>query len=215
MDLVVGILVGIAVIAAAWVFIRARRSRRTPEAIGMQSALHAATSTLPHLRRGLSPRTAQEAVPHLRALTGAAAIALADTRAVIAIEGEGREQVRPGDLLSRLLARTEDDRMHIEPRLISSDPTCPLRSAVLAPLLVQGKRAGTLIAFYRSPGRPSREELRVVQEAASLVSAQVELSVVAEQEQRQAPAELRPLPAQLLPLLSHDRLAGRAVGPPR
>jgi two-component system LytT family sensor kinase len=210
MDLVVGILVGIAVIAAAWGFIRMRRSRRTPEAIGMQSALHAATSTLPHLRRGLSPRTAQEAVPHLRALTGAAAIALADTRAVIAIDGEGREQVRPGDLLSRLLARTADDRMHIEPRLISSDPTCPLRSAVLAPLLVQGKRAGTLIAFYRSPGRPSREELRVVQEAASLVSAQVELSVVAEQEERLAQAELRALRAQISPHFIYNALAAVA-----
>jgi two-component system LytT family sensor kinase len=210
MDVVVGILVGIAVIAASWGVIRARRSRRTPEAIGMQSALHAATSTLPHLRRGLSPRTAQEAVPHLRALTGAAAIALADTRAVIAIDGEGREQVRPGDLLSRLLARTADDRMHIEPRLISSDPTCPLRSAVLAPLVVQGKRAGTLIAFYRSPGRPSREELRVVQEAASLVSAQVELSVVAEQEERLAQAELRALRAQISPHFIYNALAAVA-----
>jgi two-component system LytT family sensor kinase len=210
MDLVVGILVGIAVLAAAWGFIRMRRSRRTPEAIGMQSALHAATSTLPLLRRGLSPRTAEQAVPHLRALTGAAAIALADTRAVIAIDGEGREQVRPGDLLSRLLARTADDRMHIEPKLISSDPTCPLRSAVLAPLIVQGKRAGTLIAFYRSPGRPSREELRVVEEAASLVSAQVELSVVAEQEERLAQAELRALRAQISPHFIYNALAAVA-----
>src|SRR5438270_3236342 len=210
MDLVVGILVGIAVIAAAWGFIRTRRSRRTPAAIGMQSALHAATSTLPHLRRGLSPRTAQEAVPHLRELTGAAAIALADTQAVLSIDGEGREQVRPGDLLSRLLARTADDRMHIEPRLVSSDPRCPLRSAVMAPLIVQDKRAGTLIAFYRSVGRPSREELRVVEEAASLVSAQVELSIVAEQEERLAQAELRALRAQISPHFIYNALAAVA-----
>jgi two-component system LytT family sensor kinase len=210
MDLVVGILVGIAVIAAAWGLIRTYRARRTPEALGMQSALHAATSTLPHLRRGLSSRTAEAAVPHLRALTGSAAIALADTRAVLAIDGEGREQVRPGDLLSRLLARTTDDRLHIEPRLISSDPTCPLRSAVMAPLIVQAKRAGTLIAFYRSPGRPSREELRVVQEAASLVSAQVELSIVAAQEERLAQAELRALRAQISPHFIYNALAAVA-----
>src|SRR5438270_2155445 len=210
MDLVVGILVGIAVIAAAWGFIRTRRSRRTPAAIGMQSALHAATSTLPHLRRGLSTRTAEHAVPHLRALTGAAAIALADTQAVLSIEGEGREQVRPGDLLSRLLARTTDDRIHIEPRLISSDPRCPLRSAVMAPLIVQGKRAGTLITFYRSVGRPSNDELRVVQEAASLVSAQVELSVMSEQEERIAQAELRALRAQISPHFIYNALAAVA-----
>ena len=176
----------------------------------MQSALHAAYSTLPHLRRGLTPRTAEQAVPHLRALTGAAAIALADTRAVLAIDGEGREQVRPGDLLSRLLERTRDDRLRIVPRLISSDPTCPLRSAVLAPLLVQGKRAGTLIAFYRAVGRPSHGELRVVQEAASLVSGQVELSMVAEQEERLAQAELRALRAQISPHFIYNALAAVA-----
>ena len=149
-------------------------------------------------------------MPHLLALTGAAAIALADTRAVLAIEGEGREQVRPGDLLSRLLARTPDHRLHIEPRLISSDPTCPLRSAVLAPLVVQGKRAGTLIAFYRTVGRARQAELRVVQEAASLVSAQVELSVVAEQERRLAQAELRALRAQISPHFIYNALAAVA-----
>jgi two-component system LytT family sensor kinase len=208
MDLI-GILVGIAALAAVGWFLRWRRAR-TPEAVGMQSALHAATSTLPHLRRGLSPHTAEQAVPHLRALTGAAAIALADTQRVLAIDGEGREQVRPGDLLSRLLAHTTDDRLHIEPRLISSDPECPLRSAVMAPLIVQGKRGGTLIAFYRLIGRPSRAELRVVQEAASLVSAQVELSVVAAQEERLAQAELRALRAQISPHFIYNALAAVA-----
>jgi two-component system, LytTR family, sensor kinase len=210
MHLLVGILVGLAVIATAWVFVRMRRRRRTPEAVAMQSALHAATSTLPHLRRGLSARTAEQAVPHLRALTGAAAIALADTEAVLAIDGEGREQVRPGDLLSRLLERTSDERMHVEPRLISSDPRCPLRSAVMAPMNVQGRRAGTLIAFYRSVGRPSHGELRVVQEAASLVSAQVELSVMAEQEERIAQAELLALRAQISPHFIYNALAAVA-----
>ena len=105
-------------------------------ATGIQSALHAATATLPHLRRGLDVDLRDRcALPHLRTLTGAAAIALADTRAVLAIDGEGREQVRPGDLLSRLLARVPDDRMHVVPRLVSSDPHCPLHAAALAPLI--------------------------------------------------------------------------------
>jgi two-component system, LytTR family, sensor kinase len=212
MDLALGVLLGTglaAVFVAAWRLLRSAPAT-TPEAAGMQSALHAATATLPHLRAGLTPRTAEAAVPHLRALTGAAAIALADTRAVLAIEGEGREQVRPGDLLSRLLARTPDHRLQIVPRLISSDPSCPLRSAVLAPLIVQGKRAGTLITFYRSIGDPSHSELRVVKEAASLVAAQVELSVVAEQEERLARAELRALRAQISPHFIYNALAAVA-----
>jgi two-component system LytT family sensor kinase len=211
MDLALGVVLGIGIAAALAAVWRAVRGRSTgiPED-GMQAALHAATATLPHLRRGLSSRTAERAVPYLRALTGAAAIALADTRSVLAIDGEGREQVRPGDLLSRLLGRARDNRLHIVPRLVSSDPTCPLKSAVLAPLVAQDKRIGTLIAFYRSTGRPSHHELRVVQEAASLVSAQVELSLVAEQEERLAQAELRALRAQISPHFIYNALAAVA-----
>ena len=208
-----GVLAGIgiaAVIFAVWRWLPSSRATRTPKAVGMQSALHAATATLPHLRGGLTTTTAEAAVPYLRELTGAAAVALADTRAVLAIDGEGREQVRPGDHLSRLLAATPDGQMHIVSRLISSDPRCPLRSAVLAPLMVQGKRAGTLITFYRSVGEPSQPELRVVKEAASLVSAQVELSVIAEQEQRLARAELRALRAQISPHFIYNALAAVA-----
>ena len=212
MDLALGVGLGIgisAIVVAVWRAMRAHPSAGIPEA-AMQAALHAATTTLPHLRRGLTARNAERAVPHLRALTGAAAIALADTRAVLAIDGEGRDQVRPGDLLSRLLNRAGDNPLHIVPRLVSSDPNCPLRSAVMAPLLAQGKRIGTLIAFYRTVGRPSHHELRVVQEAASLVSAQVELSLVAEQEERVAQAELRALRAQISPHFIYNALAAVA-----
>ncbi|MFZ0092138.1 MAG: histidine kinase [Solirubrobacteraceae bacterium] len=213
MTVVLGVLLGAGIVTAIgawWLLVRAPRAARTPETLGMQFALHAATATLPHLRRGLSARSAAEAVPHLRELTGAASVALADTGTVLAIDGEGGEQVRPGDLLSNLLARTRDDRVRIEPRLTSSDPTCPLRSAVLAPLLVQGRRAGTLIAFYRARGRPPSSELRVVLEAASLVSAQLELSVVADQEERLARAELRALRAEISPHFIYNALAAVA-----
>ena len=53
----------------------------------MQAALHAATATLPHLRRGLNNRTAERAVPNLRELMGAAAIALAVPVGAIAATG--------------------------------------------------------------------------------------------------------------------------------
>jgi two-component system LytT family sensor kinase len=213
MNFALGVLLGVGLavaMLAIWREVHTPRGDDTPEAAGMQSALHAATSTLPHLRGGLSPRTASRAAPYLRALTGAAAIALADTRTVLAIDGEGREQVRPGDLLSRLLERTPDHRVHVVPRLISSDPTCPLHSAVLAPLIVQGRRAGTLIMFYKTAGRPRHSEVQVVHEAASLVSAQIELSIVSEQEERLARAELRALRAQISPHFIYNALAAVA-----
>ncbi|HWK17055.1 MAG TPA: histidine kinase [Solirubrobacteraceae bacterium] len=213
MDFVYGVLVGTVLTTCfVWFWRSAHSASRTeaPQASGMQSALHAATATLPHLRRGLEARSAERVLPHLRALTGAVAVALADRWSVLAIDGEGREQVRPGDLLSRLLARTPDDRVHIEPRLVSSDPACPLRAAVLAPLLVQEKRVGTLIVFYREEGRPRHEAVRVVHEAAALVSAQIALSVLDEQEERLAQAELRALRAQISPHFIYNALAAVA-----
>jgi two-component system LytT family sensor kinase len=81
---------------------------------------------------------------------------------------------------------------------------------VLAPLVVQGRRVGTLIMFYKSTGRPSHAELRVVQEAASLVAAQIELSVVSDQEERLAQAELRALRAQISPHFIYNALAAVA-----
>src|SRR5205085_11353250 len=66
------------------------------------------------------------------------------------------------------------------------------------------------IAFYRTAGWPSHAELRVVQEAASLVCAQVELSLIAEQEQRLAQAELRALRAQISPHFIYNALAAVA-----
>jgi two-component system, LytTR family, sensor kinase len=212
-----GLLIGLALglgLRLIWMAARAAGRRRgwgSPEARAMQAALHAATATLPHLRSGLDVRSATAALPHLRALTGAAAIALADTRTVLAIEGEGREQVRPGDLLTELLARTPDARLHVEPRLVSSDPACPLHAAALAPLVVQGRRTGTLIAFYRGEGWPSQDELVVLREAASLVCAQVELSEFAEHEARLAHAELAALRAQISPHFIYNALAAVAA----
>jgi two-component system LytT family sensor kinase len=59
-------------------------------------------------------------------------------------------------------------------------------------------------------GRPSHAELQVVREAASLVSAQVELSLVAAQEERLASAELRALRAQISPHFIYNALAAVA-----
>src|ERR1700759_5742429 len=101
LEVLVGIVVA-SVLIVAWRVTRGARAARTPEALGMQSALHAATATLPHLRRGLSMTTAARAIPHLQTLPGAGAIALADTRSVLAIEGESREKGWPRGLLSRL-----------------------------------------------------------------------------------------------------------------
>ena len=131
------------------------RAPRERPRTAMQAALHAATATLPASAQGLTGRTAERAVPHLRALTGAAAIALADTARGA---GDRRRGSRAGPARRPALAsaRARPGRPHCTSCRGSSPPipTCPLRSAVLAPLIAQDRRIGTLIAFYRSVGPP-------------------------------------------------------------
>ncbi len=209
MDVALGVVLGLALaasIAAGWRLVRAPRVQ-DPSSSAMQGAVHAATSLLPHLRRGLDAGSAS-AAPHLRTLTGAGAVALADGERLLAFDGLGAGHHRPGDELAQLAA---DDRVRVEPRLQCEHPGCPLRSAIVAPLTVQDRRVGALVAFYDRPGRLRLEETRVVGEAAALVSAMVQLSEMEAQGERLARAELRALRAQISPHFIYNALAAVAA----
>ena len=212
MDVALGVVLGLALaasVAAGWRLLRAPRVQ-DPSASAMQGAVHAATSLLPHLRRGLGPGSA-EAAPHLRTLTGASAVALADSDALLAFDGAGGDHHGPGDALAALVGEIRDDRVRVEPRLHCEHPGCPLRSAIVAPLTVQDRRVGALVTFYDRPGRLRLEETRAVGEAAALVAAMVQLSEMEAQGERLARAELRALRAQISPHFIYNALAAVAA----
>ncbi|HEY6691791.1 MAG TPA: histidine kinase [Solirubrobacteraceae bacterium] len=212
MDVALGVLLGLALAAS---LVAGRRLVRAPRVLdptgsAMQSAVHATTSLLPHLRRGLGPGSAPPAAPHLRMLTGASAVALADAERLLAFDGAGSDHHRPGDELAALAGDVRDDRLRVEPRLHCEHPACPLRSAIVAPLVVQGRRVGALVALYDRPGRLRLEETRVVGEVAALVSAMVELSEMEAVGERLARAELSALRAQISPHFIYNALAAVA-----
>ena len=177
----------------------------------MQSALHAATMMLPDLRRGLSEETAARAAPRLLTLTQAAAVALADREAVLAWDGAGADHHAAGQSLEELVAPGRDDRVHVESALRCEGDGCPLGAAIVAPLVVSGKRAGTLVAVFARGRRLRPEDTRTVQETASLVAAQIELSELEAQGERLARAELRALRAQISPHFIYNALAAVAA----
>jgi two-component system, LytTR family, sensor kinase len=213
MDVILGFVIGVGVAASALAAIRLLRMPKrvlSPEGHAMQAALHAATATLPDLRRGLSAYSAARAAPHLLELTQAAAIALADSEHVLAFVGAGDHRHAGGDAVETLHAGGRSDGVHVEPRLDCGRDDCPLRAAVVVPLVVQNARVGSLYAFYTRPGRIRPEDMRVVQEAASLVSAQVALAALETQGELLARAELRALRAQISPHFVYNALAAVA-----
>jgi two-component system, LytTR family, sensor kinase len=210
-EVILGVLVGWAIAASVYAGLRLVRPPRviSSEQRAMQEALHAATVTLPHLRRGLSAESAAVAVGPLRTLTQALAVALADGDAVLAFEGAGEDHHDAAELLSLAAAASRDDRLHVT-RIRCDHPSCPIGAAVLAPLLVQGERVGTLIALFANAWRLTPEETRTVSEVASLVSAQLQLSEFEAQAERLARAELRALRAQISPHFIYNALAAIA-----
>jgi two-component system, LytTR family, sensor kinase len=211
LEIALGVLFGAVVAASLWAasrFIASPGRVVSEEGQAMRAALHAATATLPHLRRGLTPATAAKAVPHLRALTQSTALALADRETLLAVDGPGAIRSLAGAPLGELIEEGPDDRVHVDPRL--ELPKLHLGGAVVAPLTVRGERVGSLAAFYARGRRIRPEDTRVVGDAAELVSAQLELAAVEEQEERLAQAELRALRAQISPHFVYNALAAVA-----
>jgi two-component system LytT family sensor kinase len=212
-QVLLGVLVGWASVASLFAALRLLRRPRviSSEGDAMQSALHAATMMLPDLRRGLSVETAARAAPRLLTLTEAAAVALADREFVLAWDGAGADHHTRGHPLAELVGAGRDDRVHVESSIACDTPGCPLGAAIVAPLVVSGARAGTLVAMFAPNRRLSPEDTRTVQETASLVSAQIELSELEAQGERLAQAELRALRAQISPHFIYNALAAVAA----
>ena len=193
----------------AWRLLSAPRRVVRPESEAMRTALHHATATLPHLRRGLDGPSARKAAPHLRALTQAAALAITDEDSVLAIDGASGSSLNLAWLLE-LSRRVEDGRIHVEPKGAARLGPDIGGAAVVAPLVIQQRHVGALIALYERDRRLRPDDTRVAGEAAALVSAQVELSLVAAQEERLTRAELHALRARISPHFIYNSLAAIA-----
>jgi two-component system LytT family sensor kinase len=211
-EVVLGVLLGWATAASLLAVVRLVRPPRviSSERSAMQEALHAATVTLPHLRRGLSEDSAAKTIGPLRTLTQASAVALADGERLLAFEGEGADHHSVGDPLAHVASSGRADRVHVESQIRCDHEGCPLGAAVLAPLIVGGDSIGTLVALFPRGRRLTPDDTRTVSEAASLVSAQLELAELEAQSERLARAELRALRAQISPHFVYNALAAIA-----
>jgi two-component system LytT family sensor kinase len=211
-EVLIGVVLGWAIAASVVAAIRLLRPPRviSSEVRAMQTALHAANGMLPDLRRGLSEDSAKRVMPHLRTLTQASAVALGDLEHVLAFEGLGDDHHHAGDQLIEISAAPREDRLQVESQITCDQGDCPLGAAIAAPLFVAGHLVGSFVAVYTRGHRVTPNDTRTVAEAASLVSAQLELQIMDEQGERLARAELRALRAQISPHFIYNALAAIA-----
>ena len=187
-----------------WRAVRGRRAFGTTAERATYAALHEASLASPPLRAGLTADAASRSAGHLRALLGSAAVAMTDTTSLLAWDGTGAEHA-PGALVLAAGA-LERGRTTVQ-RVACADPDCPVRSAVVCPLVQGDVIVGTLTAYDTEAG-PGL--VRAAGEVARWVSGQLELAELDESRSRLAEAQVRALRAQISPHFVYNALTAIA-----
>ena len=208
--LLIVITTAIALLALAWALARAVRRRRefgSPVDRATYDTLHTASLASQHLRNGLTPQGASRAAKHLRSMLGTQAIALCDNTSTLAWDGAGahhRDHVwrHAAEVLAsgRTVVLDAND-------VACGDPDCPIRTAVLAPVISDERVVAALAAYGPNA---SAGLARATEEVAAWVSTQVELAELGRQRTRAIEAELRALRAQISPHFIYNSLAAIA-----
>ena len=181
-----------------------RRDLGTPADRATFDTLHTASLAAPGLRAGLSVAGAQRAVRHLRALLGTAAVALTDRTRVLAVDAASHHH-HAEHAVEHARHTLDGGRTHVLPaREVSCGAAdCPVRSAVVCPVVDGDTVVGALVAYGRGT---SAMLVRAAEEVARWVSGQVELASADAQRTRLMEAELRALRAQISPHFVYNSL---------
>ncbi|MBA3420078.1 MAG: histidine kinase [Geodermatophilaceae bacterium] len=169
-------------------------------------ALHTASQAAPPLRMGLTSASAGRSAKYLRELLGAPAIALTDEDGLLTWEGPGEHHAAP--LVEAAQGPLHSGRPTVVNDLACGDPDCPVRGAVVVPIAVDERVAGTLIATTSQ--EPGTGLLRAATETARWVSTQLELAELDRSRAALAQAEVRALRAQISPHFIYNALTAIA-----
>ncbi len=124
--------------------------------------------------------------------------------------GSATTTTPPADPLLPVTAPPREDRLHVESQIRCAHPDCPLGAAVAAPLVVVGRARRSFAALYARGRRLTPDDTRTVAEAASLVSAQLELKVMEDHGRAASPGRTAALRAQISPHFIYNAMAAIA-----
>ncbi|MFP3986592.1 histidine kinase [Streptomyces sp. E11-3] len=176
----------------------------TPVERATFDTLHTASLAAPPLRAGLTDDTARKAAGRLRSLLGTDALCLTNRSAVLAWDGAGEQH---GKHVMGALGALLDSGRSAAFDCACGDLDCPQRWAVAAPIVVDQRVLGALVAY--AP-RESAVLARATDEVARWVSVQLELAELDRSRTRVIEAEIKALRAQISPHFVFNSLAAIA-----
>lgn len=170
-------------------------------------ALHNASLASPALREGLTTRSAERSIKHLRTLLGTPAVSLTRGADLLAWDGVGGHHAPQTAAVARIALEAGSTKL-ADSRLIACGvAACQLRSAVVSPLFVEDSIVGTLQVFAAAP---TAGLIRASTEVAQWVSGQLELAELDASRTRLMEAEVRALHAQISPHFIYNSLGAIA-----
>lgn len=180
------------------------RDRERRESLHAQIILDIANTAVGYLRLGLEQKTAEPTAKIIYRRMALGAVAITDTRDVLAHVGAGSDHHEAGCPIrtnaTRNVIRTgRPTFMHSADAIGCNYSGCPMTSAIIVPLKKNDEIVGTL-KFYGTRRRPLNNMLfEVAKGLANLFSTQLELEDIQIKERMFADAEIRRLHAQINP----------------
>ncbi len=171
-------------------------------------ALHTASQAAPPLRQGLTEASAGKSIRHLHQLLGTPALAITNTEGLLAWEGIASHHRHMVMDLAATTMESARPAVAKSADLNCGQPSCPLRGAVIAPITLEDRVAGAIIALTWQ--EPSAGLVRATLETARWVGTQLELAELDQSRARLARAEIRALRAQISPHFIYNTLG--AIG---
>lgn len=200
MILINGFGIGLFIVIVETVF----RERDHAVAKQAQVTLRIAERTLVHFRERYDEQSAEENARIVLSSLDVAAVAFADPRTLLAHVGVGSDHHRPGSPFGSDLAREalRDGVYRVAATVEEvgcSVPGCPLRSAIIVPLLGKLKVFGTFTIYRDREHGIGPVDVELALGLANFFAAQIELSQLEEQNKLLAKAELHALQSQINP----------------
>lgn len=166
--------------------------------------LKLASQTLACMKEGLEEKAAQKICKLLLPSTAAIAVAITDREQILGYAGFGEEENETGSAIrtQATLMTLEDCVMRIleTPEEIGFPSySTNIQGAIIVPIAVGGRVAGTLKFYYRNPRSISETQVSIAEGFGKLLSTQLAAAALEQQTKLATSMELKALQSQINP----------------
>ncbi|VTS41051.1 LytS/YhcK-type transmembrane receptor domain protein [Streptococcus porcinus] len=180
------------------------RQEESMKAIQTHDVLALTNTTLPYFRQGLTPESAQKAALEIKKFMRVSAVSVTNRTSILAHVGAASDHHIPAKKIITDLSKEviETGQIHVakhKSEIGCHVPNCPLAAAIVVPLYVRGKVAGTFKLYFTDADRLTYVEEELAGGLGNIFSSQLELGQMAIEQALLKDAEIKSLQAQVNP----------------